>query len=103
MKRHFAEGTDLIDAARFTWNGFNGYAEASDLYDLRVHQVWNDSCDEGFTIVEKTTHTLRTFVKFGETRDSEGDLQASVFVSINDNDGRIDRPAARLSITLFND
>lgn len=102
MRRAFTEGAAL-DAAAFTWRGSNGYAEASDLPTLRLHQVWQDSCDTGFTIACRKTAKLTTFVQFGETRDSEGELQATVFVSINNKTGCTDKPASRLSITIFND
>lgn len=102
MRRDFSEGAPL-PAHVFSWRGSNGYAEASDLPTLRLHQVWQDSCDEGFTIECHKTHKRSTFVKFGETRNSEHELQATVFVSLNNNSGRMDKPATRLSITIFND
>lgn len=103
MRRAFSEGFATLDAASFNWRGSNGYAEASDLPTLRLHQVWQDSCDVGFTIVSNKTGEHQTFVKFGETRDGDGDLQATVFVSINNETGRADKPASRLQITIFND
>jgi hypothetical protein len=103
MRREFTESFAPLDAAAFSWNGGNGYAEASDLPMLRLHQVWQDSCDEGFTVVSQKTGEHQTFVKFGETRDSEGELQATVFVSLNNKTGRTDKPAGRLTITIFND
>jgi hypothetical protein len=102
-RREFTESDVPLDAAAFSWRGSNAYAEASDLPTLRLHQVWQDSCDEGFTVVSHKTGERTTFVKYGETRDSDGDLQATVFVSVNNKTGCTDKPVARLSITIFND
>lgn len=103
MRRAFTEGFVPVPASAFSWRGGNGYAEASDLPALALHQVWPDSCDEGFTVVSQKTGEHQTFVKFGETRGSEGELQATVFVSLNNKTGRTDKPTSRLSITIFND
>jgi hypothetical protein len=103
VKRQFSEGFNPTDAALFTWHGKEGCAEASDLPLLRMHQVWQDSIDEGFTVVSRKTGEHQTFVKNGEQRDREGELQATVFHSINNKTGRLDAPAARLTILIFND
>jgi hypothetical protein len=103
MKRQFSESFNPVDAALFTWTGRHGCAEASDLPMLRMHQVWQDSIDEGFTVVSRKTGEHQTFVKNGERRDREGELQATEFISLNNNTGRADAPAARLTITIFND
>jgi len=103
MSHKFSEGFVPTAAHAFTWRGNNGCAEASDLPELRLHQVWQDSIDEGFTIECKQTGKRRTFVKNGEQRDADGDLQATVFISLNNDSGRADAPAARLTITIFND
>lgn len=103
MRREFTEGFVPVPANVFSWRGCNGYAEASELPTLRLHQVWMDSLDEGFTTVCSKTGEHTTFVKHGETRDGEGDLQATVFVSLNNKTGCTDKPACRLSITIFND
>jgi hypothetical protein len=103
MKREFSESFVPVPASAFAWEGNGGYAEASSLPTLRLHQVWQDSCDEGFTAVCGKTGVHMTFVKDGEQRSSEGELQATIFVSLNNKTGRTDAPASRLTITIFND
>lgn len=103
MRREFSESFAPVPASVFAWEGRRGYAEASSLPTLRLHQVWLDSCDEGFTTACIITGKHTTFVKNGEDRSSEGELQATLFVSLNNKTGRVDAPASRLTITIFND
>lgn len=93
----------IIKASRFSWTGLNGYAEANDLPDLKMQQVYQDSTDCGFSVFSEGTGKLRTFVECSRVRDHEHELQATVFASICESTGRIDRPAVRMTITLFND
>jgi hypothetical protein len=97
----FIEGQP-INIKRFVWASGNGYAEASSLPDLKLHQIWPDSCDEGFTVISERTGLMRTFVKHGDTR-RDGEIVATVFVSISQKTGRADTPCNRLSITIWND
>jgi len=103
VRRAFTESFEPVPASAFSWEGRHGYAEASSLPTLRLHQVWQDSCDEGFTAVCSKTGARTTFVKNGETRNDENELQATLFVSLNNSTGRMDKPASRLSITIWND
>jgi hypothetical protein len=99
----FNQGGQHISARLFSWDNGEGCAEISDLGpDFRMHQVWDDSCDIGFTIMSERTIELRTFVETGRDTDREGELLATHFTSLNAN-GRIDKSKSALTITLFND
>lgn len=103
MRLKFTESFVPVPANVFAWEGRTGYAEASSLPTLRLHQVWQDSADEGFTAVCGKTGTRTTFVQDGETRSDEGELLSTTFVSLNNNTGRADKPASRLTIKIWND
>lgn len=99
----FIEGSHFIDARLFSWERNHGSAEISDLGPgFRLHQVWSDSADGGFTIINKATRSLRTFVEHSQ-RHREGELLSTLFVSLNPITGRIDTTHGALWITLFND
>lgn len=92
-----------ISSARFRWTHGNGYAEASDLKDvLKLHQVYDDACDEGFT-VDFPVGDPRTFVQTSEVKDREHEVEMWLYMSVSERTGRIDKPAVRLTITIFND
>jgi hypothetical protein len=96
----------IVKASLFSWSHGNGYAEMSDLRGLtsfNTQQIWPDSCDVGFSVFNESTGKLRTFVECSEVRDREHELQAIVFASINEQNGRLDKPANRITITLYND
>jgi hypothetical protein len=103
MTRKFIESFVPVPANVFAWEGSTGYAEASELPTLRLHQVWQDSVDEGFTAVCSKTGKHITFVKNGEDCSDEGELQSTTFVSLNNSTGREDKPASRLTIKIWND
>ena len=42
-------------STRFTFKGHTFIAEASDLRDIHLGRVYDDACDEGFTIVSAKT------------------------------------------------
>lgn len=92
-----------ISAKRFRWSQGNGYAEASELPDLKQHQIWPDACDVGFTIRSERTGELRTFVETHVNRDDEREIESWVYSSVNNRNGHIDRPGALLTITIYND
>jgi hypothetical protein len=99
---NFLEGQP-IKASRFSWAGGHGYSEWSDLHDLRLHQVWPDSCDGGFTILSERTGQTRTFVEHDRQTNREGECVGTTYVSVNEKTGRIDQPNMRLAITIYND
>ena len=94
----------IVKAALFSWSHGNGYAERSDLGpNFKLQQIWADSCDGGFSVFNEATGKLRTFVEHDRVRDHEHELLQTVFVSVNEQNGRIDREGGRVTITLFND
>jgi hypothetical protein len=50
------------------------FAEMSSLPKFRWEQVYNDSCDEGFTMVSKNTGDQVTFVVDRINTDADGDI-----------------------------
>lgn len=70
-------------------------AEASDLRG--TGQVWDDSCDEGFTIIGKTGREI-VVVLTDEKRDADGDVQFWTFEPAD----RADRALIN-KVVVFND
>jgi hypothetical protein len=99
----FNRGIAPISVERFSWSKGSGHADASDLRDLQLHQVWDDSCDRGFSIVNVKTGQMRTFVDCGDVMNFENEMLATFYKSINERTGRIDKTAQRLTITIYND
>jgi len=58
-------------------------AEASDLGpDFRLGQVYDDACDEGFTIVSARTGAAVVFAANGTDKDAEGETTAWRYVAV---------------------
>lgn len=71
-------------------------AEASELRELRVGRVWNDSCDTGFTLVGRDGKERPLVLSHEELRD--GDLLWTDFTPVYDDDARI-----FAGVRIFND
>jgi hypothetical protein len=86
-----------ISSKHFTYHATSRTfsAEASDLGPaLRLGPVYDDACDEGFTLVSDKTGDLVVFALEREVRD--GDLRYTEFVSVT--------PRYRgYSVRVFND
>ena len=80
---------ELVSAAKFTWVGARGTAEASELPNGLVRRVYVDAADVGFMVHGRSGKKL--FTLESETRQ-DGDLVCSRFVS-----------ADGFSIVIFND
>lgn len=63
-----------ISSTRFVFKGHTFSAEASELRNLRLGRVYDDACDEGFTIVSAKTAKGAVFVENGPEEDNEGDV-----------------------------
>lgn len=69
-----------ISTAAFTFAGGMFAADASDLTgQLRLGRVYDDACDEGFTLVSHRTSREVVFALHHEERDREGDLLYTEF------------------------
>ena len=60
-----------ISSTRFTFKGHTFSAEASDLRGIRLGRVYDDACDEGFTIVSEKTGKSAVFAAAGEIIHNE--------------------------------
>lgn len=60
QRKHFP--IPVYDARRFTWTGKVGVVERSDLLRDFATQVWDDSCDLGFTVISFRTGRELLFV-----------------------------------------
>jgi len=56
------------------------FAEMSSLPKFRWEQVYNDSCDEGFTMVSKNTGDQVTFVVDRINTNADGDITEWVLI-----------------------
>ena len=71
-------------------------AELSDLRDFRVGRVYDDACDEGFTMVSQWTGQEVVFALERRKTDREGDVQFWEYISVT--------PKFRgFTVTIFND
>jgi len=90
-----------LRSSEFSWNAetkkFSAFA--SDLKGFgRLGRVYDDACDEGFTMISDRTGREVVFVSAGTEHDREGDVQAWVFVPAV---GQRDRPDCL--VVIFND
>lgn len=69
-----------ISSSRFSFKGNTFSAEASDFgRRLELGRVFDDSCDEGFSIVSVKTGKIAVFALYNHEEDSEGDLVSWIF------------------------
>ena len=71
-----------IDGNRFTWTGTVGVAEASNFRGYKFGRVYNDACDEGFTVTSSRTGRSIVVARDHEIRDNENELIAEVYISV---------------------
>ncbi len=90
-----------IKTDRFTWDREERLyvAEASDLADLNMSQVYDDAIDLGFTLIRAANDRF-VMVENHREIDSEGDLLYTDF-AITDNRGPVEYPA--FGVRIFND
>lgn len=62
-----------VSSRQFMWTGNSGVAEMSELRGFG--RVWNDSCDEGLTVVSHRTGEEVVFAVEHVEVDSEGDIR----------------------------
>jgi len=69
-----------ISSSRFTFKGNTFSAEASDFgRNFKLDRVYNDACDEGFSIVSTKTGKVAVFALYNHEEDGEGDLVSWIF------------------------
>lgn len=69
-----------ISSSSFTFKGESFSAEASELSrTFRLGRVYDDACDEGFTIISEKTGKGAVFALHEIERDREGDLVSWIF------------------------
>lgn len=69
-----------ISSSRFSFKGNTFSAEASDFGGrLKLGRVFDDACDEGFSIVSAKTGKIAVFALYDHEEDGEGDLVSWIF------------------------
>lgn len=69
-----------ISSSKFSFKGNTFSAEASDFgRKFGLGLVYNDACDEGFSIVSVKTGKIAVFALNDHEEDSEGDLISWIF------------------------
>lgn len=69
-----------ISSTRFTFTGNTFVAEASNFgRNFQLGRVYNDSYDEGFSIVSAKTGKIAVFALYNHEEDGEGDLIKWIF------------------------
>lgn len=82
----------------FTWcsRSRRFVAEISELHNaVLASRVFNDACDEGFTLVSERTGEEMTMILESESRDNEGELLYWTF--------KPERETALFTVRVFND
>jgi hypothetical protein len=69
-----------ISSTRFSFEGNTFSAEASDFgRNISLGRVYDDACDEGFSIVSAKTGKIAVFALYNHEEDAEGDLVSWIF------------------------
>jgi hypothetical protein len=69
-----------ISSSRFSFKGNTFLAEASDFgRNFNLGRVYDDACDEGFSIVSVKTGKVAVFALYNHEEDGEGDLVSWIF------------------------
>lgn len=69
-----------IISSKFSFKNNTFVAEASDFgRNLDLGRVYDDACDEGFSIVSAKTGKIAVFALYNHEEDNEGDLVSWIF------------------------
>jgi hypothetical protein len=86
-----------ISSKSFRFKGNTFSAEASDFgRNFNLGRVYDDACDEGFSIVSEKTGKIAVFSLYNHEEDSEGDLLMWVFKCVTPG-------LTHLKAVIFND
>ena len=84
---------------RFTWSateiGYVGGADRSDFNEAILEAlIYDDACDQGFSVESEKTGRILTFTHFKTIRYIEGDIQFDTYLCVERND---------ISINIYNE
>jgi hypothetical protein len=86
-----------ISSSRFSFSGNTFSAEASDFgRAFKLDRVYDDACDEGFSIVSAKTGNIAVFALYNHEKDAEGDLVKWIFKCVTPG-------LTHLKAVIFND
>lgn len=85
-----------ISSSKFSFKNNKFSAEASELNGFSLDRVYNDACDEGFTIISEKTGKGAVFALYNHEEDREGDLVAWIFKCVTPG-------LTHLKAVIFND
>jgi hypothetical protein len=86
-----------ICSSKFSFKNNQFTAEASDFgRNFDLGRVYDDACDEGFTIVSEKTGKGAVFALYNHEEDGEGDLVAWIFKCVTPG-------LTHLKAVIFND
>jgi hypothetical protein len=76
-RRPFERAIEPFDSNQFSYDKSDKtlIAEASDLNDRHLQQIYNDACDVGLAIRSAKTGKIVTYHMTNEHKDNEGDIQ----------------------------
>lgn len=64
-----------VSSNKFSFRGNTFTADASDLGPaFALGRIWDDACDEGFSIVSEKTQRVAVFALYDHDEDAEGDV-----------------------------
>ena len=87
---------NCISGELFQWNKFGGITEMSSLGpNFKLGLIYDDACDEGFTVISQRTGKMVVFRLEDTKYDHEGDVTKWVFISVS--------PKVNLNIHIYND
>lgn len=86
-----------ISSNKFSFRGNTFTADASDLgRAFSLSRVWDDACDEGFSIVSVKTGRAAVFALYDHDEDNEGDVTGWLFKCVTPG-------LTHLKAVIFND
>jgi hypothetical protein len=86
-----------ISSSKFSFKNNTFVAEASDFgRKLPLGRVYDDACDEGFSIVSAKTGKIAVFALYNHEEDKEGDLVSWIFKCVTPG-------LTHLKAVIFND
>lgn len=86
-----------INSSLFTFSKNTFIAEASELgRSFKLGRIYDDACDEGFTIISERTGKPAVFALYNHEEDGEGDLVSWIFKCVTPG-------LTQLKAVIFND
>lgn len=103
-RRPFEIDIQPFDSKQFSYNSSDKTltAEASDLNNKHLQQIYNDACDVGFAIRSNKTGKVVTYYMTHEEKDNEGDIKWWIYEPTPESLRRVNE-CLGTKVMIFND